>query len=295
MNSFTLRPPNDRFLSDNIIGGVLQRRMSASHVLVDDSGEKQYQSWCQAHRQPRTFVRTYAYNEPRTSSTNTIIPERDAIAVLGLLSLVGGKRKRESPASFSTSKSQYVASKGGRQHYPEASVPQPETDTEGRSSTLNQTSTHLDFLRANMTADVVFNTTQGSEAMLRSWKCISLWFQAVELELEGMDRGAAGSLVAVTRTSVTFTERTLRNVFPHLRSSSSEACTKLGNKLLGQRIVMRGLTRFEWDRTGRRFTSVTAHSDLLTPMLHLLGNVGDVSLAFERSIISPDFQWRSMS
>ncbi|EEY65248.1 uncharacterized protein PITG_16879 [Phytophthora infestans T30-4] len=129
--------------------------------------------------------------------------------------------------------------------------------------------------------------------MLRNWKCMSLWFQDVEVTLEGLDRSAAGSLEAITKTSVTITERTLRNAFPRLVSKDG-AHFELAQQLLGRRIVMRGLTHFEWDSGRRCFTSVMTHSDLLAPMLHLLGNVEDVAQVFERSTITPDFQWRSM-
>ncbi|KAG6614078.1 uncharacterized protein IUM83_09997 [Phytophthora cinnamomi] len=139
-----------------------------------------------------------------------------------------------------------------------------------------------------MTSDVVFNSGRGPGAMAKSWKCLSLWFKDVEFELEGLQKGLKGSLVATTTTSVTITERTLRNVFPHLSCDSS-----LGMKLAEQRVVMRGSLRFEWDSALGRICCVMAQSDMMTPMLQLLGSLDDVSKVFERSLISPDFQWRS--
>ncbi|GMF40971.1 unnamed protein product [Phytophthora fragariaefolia] len=379
MDFCTLRPPNDRFLSDDIVGDVVQRRIPGRHFQADTyntthGAERRYSN--QAYRQSRAFEYTRARQAQASYLTkpDAIIPERDAIAVLGLLSLTGEKRKRDSPTTFISNKSRHEA--------PESCSQQAETDTEsmssdkpetpmtewspaskhyqgeyrwdsqvqhkkehehminleketrqlreeimifeqqrraisavlparqngwdvaleyfqqfrfglqarGRSSANKPTVAQLELLRTAMVPGVVFNSGQGVEAMLRSWKCLSLWFQDVELELEGLDRGAAGSLVAITRTSITITERTLRNVFPHLCSNSSYR--RLADRLLGQRIVMRGLTRFEWDGSCGRFTSVMAHSDLLTPILQLLGNVEDVSLVFVRSIISPDFHWR---
>lgn len=434
MNFCTLRPPNDRFLSDDIVGGVVERRSSGRYFRPDNYQHSAVRAnnneWRQSS-QPRVQPQAPEYTRARqvqNSTNNTltrpgaIIPERDAIAVLGLLSLTGEKRKRESESpknSYPSNKSRYVepqgyspstnveprydeskawtqqpearySSKEPRYIEPEASIPQRypsrepryveteactpqhETDTEslnsdkqenyhreeenyrrerqkkeydrmtsleketrqlreeimsfeqqrraisaalpaqrdrwdvaleyfqqfryglqsrGCSNAIRPTNAQIDLLRTAMVPDVVFNSGQGVEAMMRSWKCLSMWFQDVELEIEGIDRGAAGSLVAIARTSVTITERTLRNVFPHLCSSSSNR--RLADRLLGQRIVMRGLTRFEWDGLSGRFTSVMAHSDLLTPMLRLLGSVEDASLVFDRSIISPDFQWRS--
>ncbi|KAE9175534.1 hypothetical protein PF005_g25359 [Phytophthora fragariae] len=356
MDFCTLRPPNDRFLSDEIVGCVAQRRISGRYVCTDNYTAVRDNGWRQSNlsrQQPQAFEYTRARQ------------------------VQSEKGKRDSPKGLPSNKSQHVHVE------PEACnvTQQPETDTEslssdktetpttewsptpknyhheeyrrekqvqykkeceqmesleketrqlrdeitrfehkrlaisealpaqqngwdvaleyfkyfqfglqsrGRSSAIKPTNAQLELLRTAMVPDVVFNSGQGVEAMMRSWKCLSQWFQDVELELEGLDRGAAGSLVAVTRTGVTITERTLRNVFPRLCSDR-----RLADRLLGQRIVMRGLTRFEWDGACGRFTSVMAHSDMLTPMLRLLGSVEDVSLVFERSIISPDFQWRS--
>lgn len=375
MNFSTLRPPSYRFLSDSIIGNVEQRRRPSRDLLpTDDYRNAQayadyYQprqsSWsCERARVPRAVDRTSSTSAP------AVIPERDAVAVLGLLSLTSGtKRKRVESPVVSSRKLQCAPA--------EPSTPQPETDTEslnseklestakwheeqqvrrekqvdfmqddrishlqkqtlklreeietveyrrreiaalparqngwdvaveyfklfrhglqsrGRSSVIKHSDEQLDFLRRTMSIDVLLNTGQGHNAMLRNWKCMSLWFQDVEVTLEGLDRSAAGSLEAITKTSVTITERTLRNAFPRLVSKDG-AHFELAQQLLGRRIVMRGLTHFEWDSGRRCFTSVMTHSDLLAPMLHLLGNVEDVAQVFERSTITPDFQWRSM-
>lgn len=53
---------------------------------------------------------------------------------------------------------------------------------------------------------------------------------------------------------------------------------------------MHGSTRFEWDGVYGDVTHVVAQSDMLTPLLHLLGNLEDVSRVFEGALISPDFQ-----
>ncbi|KAL3657589.1 hypothetical protein V7S43_017556 [Phytophthora oleae] len=153
------------------------------------------------------------------------------------------------------------------------------------------TRSQFELLRAATAPTMGFNTGLGSEAMMKSWKCISLWFQDVELSVEEMRREATGSLVAFTTTSVTINERTLRNVFPHLCSNNGKY-GGLAGKLLGQRIVMRGSTRFEWDSAQRRLSRVRTQSDLLVPMVSLVG-LDKVSLVFEKAIISPEFQWRS--
>ncbi|ETP37234.1 hypothetical protein F442_14949 [Phytophthora nicotianae P10297] len=55
---------------------------------------------------------------------------------------------------------------------------------------------------------------------------------------------------------------------------------------------MLGSIRFEWDAINGQVTSVSTESDMLTPMLHLLGNLEDVSRVFADALLSLDFQWR---
>ncbi|KAG1689954.1 hypothetical protein DVH05_028349 [Phytophthora capsici] len=125
----------------------------------------------------------------------------------------------------------------------------------------------------------------GLEVLIRSWK----WFQDVEIELEELKKAGENSLVARTTTSVTITVITLRNAFPHL---SCDGDREIVEKLLNQRLVMRGAMRFEWDVAYCRATIVMTQSDLLTPMLRLLGGLKTTSYVFEKAFISPDFQWR---
>lgn len=120
----------------------------------------------------------------------------------------------------------------------------------------------------------------------------------MKVELGSLHMNANDSVVAHTVTHLTITERSLHYVFLHLcRSSSGEDDERLelAAKLLGQRIVVRGSTHFDWDDTYGHVTSVWTQSDLLTPMLRLLGNLVDVSRVFEEALIAPDFHWRSTS
>lgn len=148
----------------------------------------------------------------------------------------------------------------------------------------------LDFLRATMAPDVLFNAGRGVESIMRNWKYFTLWFLDVEIELNGLKKGGPDSLIASITTSFTITERSLMTVFPHL--CTPEARSQRGRdglplaKLLGQRITMRGLTRFDWDAGYGRVTSVISESDMLTPTLRILGSLEDVSRVFEKSLIS---------
>ncbi|EGZ15339.1 hypothetical protein PHYSODRAFT_447819, partial [Phytophthora sojae] len=133
------------------------------------------------------------------------------------------------------------------------------------------------------------NDGYATEAARRSW-CFSQRFDDFEVEPFGLKRMENGSVTIATRTSVTLTERTLRKVFPHLCASHDGR--HLRDRLLGQRIVMHGSTYFQWDSDSGRVVNVIAQSDMLTPMLHLLGSLEDVAFVFDKALVSPDFQWK---
>ncbi|KAL3657581.1 hypothetical protein V7S43_017548 [Phytophthora oleae] len=141
----------------------------------------------------------------------------------------------------------------------------------------------LNFLRESMAPTVLFNAGRGVDSIMRNWKYFALWFQDAQVDLNALEKGGVDSLVASITTSFTITERSLTTVFPYLCTPEFRP---LADKLLGQRIVMQGLTRFDWDDAFGRVTSVISESDMLTPMLQLLGSLEDVSKVFEKSLIS---------
>ncbi|ETK86349.1 hypothetical protein F441_14958 [Phytophthora nicotianae CJ01A1] len=104
---------------------------------------------------------------------------------------------------------------------------------------------------------------------------------------------SANSVVAVTTTSITITEETLRHAFPHLidtgTGSSSFALVHL---LLDERLVLHGSTYFEWDPVYGRVTRVVSQADMITPVLMLLGSLEDVSRVFENALLQPALKRR---
>ncbi|GMF52683.1 unnamed protein product [Phytophthora fragariaefolia] len=174
-----------------------------------------------------------------------------------------------------------------------AQHPSPPSDVAQGKETC---SAQVNFLRSRLAPDVILNDGRGVDAAIYCWRRISFWFEDFQLELEHLHKGGPNVLLATTITSFTITERTLRNVFPGIWNERESAVgAPLVDKLLRQRIVMRGTTRFEWDSSRRRVSSVIAQSDLMTPMLRLLGSLKDVEQVFGNAIISPDFRWRMPS
>ncbi|KAG3083163.1 hypothetical protein PI124_g18880 [Phytophthora idaei] len=150
----------------------------------------------------------------------------------------------------------------------------------------------LDFIQASMTHDVVTSAGFGPESMMRSWRFLQ-WFDDVEVELEGLRDGGDEILTAVTKTTVTITTQTLRHLFPHLCGSENGSRSAIvADKLVGQRVVMHGSTGFTWDEASGRVSSVQAQSDMLTPMLHMLGSLDGVTHMFKSALMHLNFQVR---
>ncbi|ETO68021.1 hypothetical protein F442_14958 [Phytophthora nicotianae P10297] len=323
MNSCVLQPPNRPLLSDDVIGGVSLRAQQAKRYLgtngdvriQDGSGSPQSN-----HLPPRQPLKTeptgdasviqkrkrQATSFAHAHIVDQILSEQKRLRELRRLRQIRYRKKKDDYANTLEQETRQLQDEINklekRRRSVSSAIPTKENvwsvSTEYfrlfrygvKTSATTQPSAQQDLLRNAMAPDVAFNAGRGIEAMMRSWKCLCMWFEDVELELEGLTK-TGNSVVAETTTRVTITERTLRNVFPHLTSSDKDH--PLADKLLNQRLVMRGSMRFEWDPAYCRVASVMSKSDLLRSMLRLLGNLEDTSRVFERALISPDFQWRS--
>ncbi|EGZ29312.1 hypothetical protein PHYSODRAFT_471648 [Phytophthora sojae] len=330
MQSSTLRPPNSHLLSDEVVASLAQNSTRAANdddnVIIVASRQdpplprKQTRGVTQSHP-PHATSKDQHYKRQKTptsfsSKSQQILASGEATIpqFLGLSGHVGRiqhrpnqERYRKKQADLLPTREKDTQQLWAEIHtlrYQRLGLPAGVTTKKGLwdvvadyfrqfrhglHASANVRTVQLDFVRTTMATDVVFNTEYGIEAMRRSW-CFLRWFDDVEVELENLQKSSKMSLNATMTTSVTITNRTLSNVFPYLKKSSSLAC-----KLVGQRIVMRGSARFDWDSSTSRVTSVISQSDMLTPMLRLLGSFEDVSQVFDQALISPEFQWRSMS
>ncbi|CAI5738869.1 unnamed protein product [Hyaloperonospora brassicae] len=155
------------------------------------------------------------------------------------------------------------------------------------TSPMSTPSVQLDFLRSTMAPDVLYNDGSGVEAIMSSWKHFSLCFRDAEVDLTGLEKSGVDTLIASTTTAFCIDQQTLTRVFPHLcGEGAGRVELQLADKLLGRAVVMRGLTRFEWDIGYGRVTRMTTESDLLTPMLELLGTLEDVVLVCGKALVS---------
>ncbi|KAK1948424.1 hypothetical protein P3T76_000713 [Phytophthora citrophthora] len=139
----------------------------------------------------------------------------------------------------------------------------------------------LAFLDRIIAPDVTDGPICGADTLVKNWAMLSLSFEDITVQLERLDRAGDDLLVATTTTSITIRSETLRRVFPHLLGHDD---ISLATKLQDQRIVMRSSVRFDWDSSTRRIVRMLSQADMLTPILHLLGNVQDVSRVFDEAL-----------
>ncbi|KAG3047813.1 hypothetical protein PI125_g26802 [Phytophthora idaei] len=150
-----------------------------------------------------------------------------------------------------------------------------------------------------MAPDVVLSDGFGPYELAKSWSVLR-WFDDVVMDLQSLSKQGEDSVVMTTRTSTTITERTLQSLFPHLyerESNDGRSAVKamIVDKLLDHQVDVYSRTLFQWNRFENSMASVNTDSDLLTPILRLLGRFEDVSLVFEQALVSPVFQWRPTS
>ncbi|KAG1709105.1 hypothetical protein DVH05_022737 [Phytophthora capsici] len=153
-----------------------------------------------------------------------------------------------------------------------------------------QSHVQLVFLEAAMSIDVMDGGVEGVNAHLERWRLFSLYHDNVQLQLEGLEKGPGNSIMAATKTGITITENTLRNLYGHLLVSESDDArwSPLAYRLLGQRIEMYGSIHFICDPTTGRVTNLETTTNLLAPILRLVGSIDNVARVFDGAFITLD-------
>ncbi|KAK1930269.1 bZIP transcription factor 1 [Phytophthora citrophthora] len=166
------------------------------------------------------------------------------------------------------------------------------TDSKFDTTPLQQSNPQLEFLCGSMASDVTGGVQCGPDALLENWRLLSLCYDDVNVKLKRLEQdGASGTLVGKTVLSVTITQKTLENVFPHLISDESP----LASKLLNQRLALRGSVHFDWDKASGRVVRLYSTADMMTPMLELLGSLEDVATVFNGALVGLDDQKTNMA
>ncbi|OWZ17755.1 hypothetical protein PHMEG_0008255 [Phytophthora megakarya] len=145
-----------------------------------------------------------------------------------------------------------------------------------------------------MAPDLEAGTFRGLAALARNWNAFTLFFQDVQIRLGRLDEIAENSLVATTTTSITITRNSLCYIFPHLmrhgldRGEGGNQWSHIASSLLNRRIVMSGSVHFNWDSANKRVVGLFTQADMVSPLLHLLGSLEDISRIFTNALIDPE-------
>uniref|UniRef100_H3GW01 Uncharacterized protein n=1 Tax=Phytophthora ramorum TaxID=164328 RepID=H3GW01_PHYRM len=164
----------------------------------------------------------------------------------------------------------------------------PDNSTKVAPNT-NVSTVQRDFLHAATSPDVIGETGFGVESLIEDYRRLALYLPDSDTQLVRLDTGPEDSLTATTTVGITITANTLHFAFPHLvHNGDRDQWSPLAVKLLDQRFVLRGLIHFKWDSITSRVKLVQSKADLLTPMLHLLGDLETVSRVFDNALVTPE-------
>lgn len=141
-------------------------------------------------------------------------------------------------------------------------------------------------MQATMSRDVTDGVGIGAQALMKNMVLQSQCSQEIDLRSLRMDDGPGGSLFVTTKSVFTISENTLCFGLPHLVENGK--WSPLADKMVGKKIVMHGSMHFVWDSASGRATRVQWKNNLLTPLLHLLGSLEDVSRVFDGARLSPE-------
>ncbi|KAJ8576458.1 hypothetical protein ON010_g2753 [Phytophthora cinnamomi] len=149
------------------------------------------------------------------------------------------------------------------------------------------------FLRRIMAPDTVDGIFPGMDTLIEMWRRFAPFYSDTRLELRGMEMSSEHDLVASTSTYITVSWNTLRYAFPHLNSDGKGGAqggdwSPIATKIVGQSFVVRGTVIFGWDDTSDKVVRFEMQSDLMTPVLNVLGSLADASLFFSEALITPD-------
>ncbi|ETN17013.1 hypothetical protein PPTG_06074 [Phytophthora nicotianae INRA-310] len=153
----------------------------------------------------------------------------------------------------------------------------------------------LSFLQKTMSPDVTDGLEYGPESLLENWRLISLLFDGIDVRLHQLVEVGKKSVVATTTTSITISKNTVLRVFPHLDSDGTGGAdvvrwSPLSVKLRSRAITLHGSVRFDWDNKCERVIGIYSQSDLLTPLLSLLGDLDGVARVLDGALVTSEFR-----
>ncbi|EGZ07753.1 hypothetical protein PHYSODRAFT_319446 [Phytophthora sojae] len=146
----------------------------------------------------------------------------------------------------------------------------------------SQTQHQQVFLRSAMCPNVLLGERQGVHALMEQWRRYSSYFEDLNFQLEHMDERLKNLVTVSASMTVTITEATLKHVFPHLVNS------KLGETLLGRRLMLPCSLCFEWDDASSHVVQLEMTVDFLTPVNRVLNSLSDTAFVLGQALVTLD-------
>ncbi|OWZ02749.1 hypothetical protein PHMEG_00025636 [Phytophthora megakarya] len=137
--------------------------------------------------------------------------------------------------------------------------------------------THRNFLQATVAEDIVLDRGFGVDALMEDWKSISLHHQDLNISLVRLENGIGNSLVATVQAHCKISEDSIGHIFPHLVDDDDGEHARLVTKLVGQSLGIPCTICFVCDDATEEIVSMHYTSDMMTPLMRILGNLEDVS------------------
>lgn len=133
---------------------------------------------------------------------------------------------------------------------------------------LDKAHVQTQFFQAITAPNALFNAGYGVEVALEDWRLVSLH---LVYDLERVERGGGGFVIAHMNGITTIMAKMLRMAFPDFNDNDEEdKWASLAEKLLGQRLVVPSGICFHFVDTNNRVVSARYEADMMTPLLKLL-------------------------
>ncbi|KAG3187897.1 hypothetical protein PC128_g12399 [Phytophthora cactorum] len=149
--------------------------------------------------------------------------------------------------------------------------------------------TNLDFLHAAMAPGVLIDTGSGVDALVRNWILFTQWFPDINIQLKQLKQVSEHSLIAFTTTSFTTSTAAMKGAFPHLfQAREANHCAQIAARLRDQHLTLQGSVRFDWDEENKRVIRLHHQVDMVSALVHILGNLEDVATLFNGAQMTPE-------
>ncbi|OWZ07701.1 hypothetical protein PHMEG_00019876 [Phytophthora megakarya] len=146
--------------------------------------------------------------------------------------------------------------------------------------------TQIDFLRAVMASDVVYDSVVGVRALVRNWQRVTATHPDIDIRLVRLEKGSEASVVAIVKGLTTISENTVKYAFPHLVEGNY--FSPLAQRLLGRQLEVDGVLQMTWDDKLGRVVNLQFQASMMTAMFRILGSLEDVASVFESAYMDPE-------